>query len=373
MIRRNIRHPRARLQLIAAVCCVATLLFALPATASVQEIRVIAAGVDERSITADDKAMDYAKKRAVYLAAQKLNITDASKKVAKFSDDQFAEIIRGISVGQTVRRGKTTLTEVTVTIVNEALARALKMPDKRVDPESNTIMRGVMVLPMYVGHEHPYLWEKDNELRAPLYEEVRRQSHGGVLLPGGDLQDLRLIDYQNALTVKPEEMKPMFERYGAEEIIIAVLTPSPMGTTTPANVVLRRLRSDNTVRNETFDVPPADATEPPASRLKNAAVAIASAVTQIASSTSERELTQRAKAKQIKVRFNYAIPKDLANMQEAVRNAPEVLYLDLPSIALARIAGTIYLKGDEEALRQTLKKQGIIITTSDEGWALSTR
>ncbi len=347
---------------------------AAPAQAAVEEIRVIAVGVDDLSSNATAKAIDYGRKRAVFLAARKMGVKDPTKAVASFTPSQYSEIIRGAEVVQTRRQDTVTYSEVRVTIVTDALARALRIPL----PEDKTAaddfpMRGVLVMSVYAAPDRAYLWEKDNILKAPLSAEVRRQSHAGVLLPGGDLQDLRLIDYQNALSVKPEELKPMFERYGAEEIIIAVLTPAPVGTANPATVLLRRLRSDNTVRNETFDITPDAPDEPVDSRINKAAMAIASAVTEIASSTAEREQAARAKAKQLKVRFNYAIPKDLAAMEEAVRNAPEVMYLDLPSIALARISGTIYLKGDEEDLRKDLVKQGIIIRSINDGWELSTR
>ncbi len=356
-----------------AALAAAWLLAPLPVNAGVQELSIVAVGVDSRSLGADEKAFDYGKKRAVYLAARKLGVKDPAKVVSQFTKAQYDEIIRGAEVVQSRRDGDVTYSEVRVSIVTTALRRNLKLPPEEETDVSNLPMRGVLVLSVYVGPDRPYLWEKENELKAALADEVRRQSRAGVLLPTGDLQDLRLIDYQNALTVKPEEMKPMFERYGAEEIVIAVMKPAPAGTATPANVLLRRLRTDNTVRTETFDVTPDTPEESASTRIQKTATAIASAITQIASATAEQELAQRAKAKQIKVRFSYAIPKDLARMEEAVRHAPEVLYLDLPSIALARIAGTIYLKGDEEALRQTLTKQGIIVRSINEGWQLSTR
>ena len=348
------------------------LLFAPCAHASVQEIRVVAVGIDTESMAAEAKALDYARKRAVYLAARKLGVKDLSKVVSKFTDEQFNQIIRGATVVQTRRQGEVTYSEVNVTVVDEALERALKIPEKPAVVD-NLKLRGVMLLPVFATHDRAYMWEKENQLREPLNDEVRRQSHAGILLPSGDLQDLRLVDYQNALTVKPEEMKTMFDRYGAEEIVIAVLTPSASGTADPASVLLRRLRSDNTVRNELLEITPENSDEPAATRLSKAAVAIASAVTQIASSTAERDQTLRAKSKQVKVRFSYAIPRDLAMMEEAVRNDAQVLYLDLPSIALAQVTGTIYLKGDDEVLRQDLTKQGIIIRPINDGWQLSIR
>lgn len=370
MIARNIRQKFVIWQWLAVLL----LLFAaLPATASVQDIRVVGVGVDNSSYQAEQNAVEYARKRAVYLATRKLGLKNASKLVAKFTEDDFKLIVRGMNVAQTRRVGEVTYVEANVTIVDEALLRALRLPDDFGKPAvPNLKTRNVLILPVFVGHERSYLWEKENELRTPLADEIRRQSRGGVLLPGGDLDDLKLIDYQNALTVKSDELKPMFERYGAEEIIIAVLTLGPIGTMDPASVLLRRLKLD-TARNEVLEIPPEVPEETKELRLIKSAVAIAGAVSQIASSTAERERALRAQMKQIKVRFAYATPKDLARMQEAVRAAPQVTFLDLPSIALAQVGGTIYLKSDEQALRENLTKQGIIVTSINDGWRLSVR
>jgi hypothetical protein len=373
MIYRNIRQRTGHWQWIAAMLCISLMLPALPAMAATQDIRVLAVGVDGSSMEAEAKAMDYAKKRAVYLAAKKLGVKDTSKTVAKLTDADLASIIRGANVTQSKRTGDMTYCDVTVTIVDDQLRRALKVADNGMPPDTDMKLRGVLLVPVYASHDGAFLWEKDNLLRQPLSDEVRRQSHAGVLLPGGDYDDLRLIDHANALTVKPEELKPMFDRYGAEEIIIAVMTPSAPGTNDATSVLLRRLNVSGDVRTEELNVPPSSADESSATRLSKTATAIASAVTQIASSTAEREAAIRSKSKQLKVRFAYAIPKELARMEDAVRASPEVYYLDLPSIALAEVNGTIYLKGDDEALHDELRKQGLIVTSINDGWRISVR
>jgi hypothetical protein len=373
MVYRNIRQVPRDWQWIAALLCIVLMLAPGAARAGIQEIRVVAVGIDSSSVAAEEKAMDYARKRAVYLASRKLGIKNVSKVVAKFSEKQFNDIIRGANVVQSRRQGEVTYSEVNVTIVDEALRRALKLPDAPAVPVADMKVRGVLLVPVYVGRERAFLWEKENQLRQPLWDEVRRQSKAGILLPGGDFDDLRLIDYLNALTVKVDELTPMFERYGAEEIIIAVMTPSTPGTTDASSVLLRRLNISGEERHEVIEVPPESIEEASTIRLNKTASAIANAVTQIASSTAEREQAVRAQAKQLKVRFSYAIPKDLAFMQDAVRKAPETMYLDLPSIALAQVTGTIYLKGDDEALRASLVKQGVIVTTINDGWRLSIR
>ncbi len=344
----------------------------LAAHAAVQEIRVVGVGIDSSSKTAEAIALEYARKRAVFLATRKLGVPEPHKVVAKFKDADYRDIIRGANVTQSRRSGETTYLDVSVTLVDESLRRALKLPPAAEANPADYRMRGVLMLAAFVGKERLYLWEKDNLLRKPLTEEVRRMSRGRVLLPSGDLSDLRLIDYQNAMTVQPDELIPMFDRYGAEEIVIVALRLSDAGTEDASQVIIRRLKRDS-ARHEILTILPASMEEAVAIRLNKATTAIASAVTQIASATAEHDALLRAKAEKLHVRFSYTIPKDLARMQQAVLESPQVLFLDMPSIALARVGATIYLKGDAEALREELVRQGIIVTAINDGWRLSVR
>jgi hypothetical protein len=369
MIWRTIRHFTPLWQPLAAAFVLAV---ASPAAATLQEIRVVGVGIESSSQKANALAIDYAKKRAVYLAVKKTGVANPGRVAAALTDDQLRQIIRGANVVQSRRKGEMTFHEVNVTLVDEALRRALKLPETEGADEADMNMRGILLLSVYAGGERAYMWEKENKLRGPLTDEIRRQAHGGVLLPGGDLEDLRLIDYQNALTVKPEELKPMFARYGAEEIIIAILKPGAVGTLDAATVVLRRLKPDGE-RTELLEIVPAVIEETGSVRLAKAANAIAGAITQIATSTAERDAAARASAKRLTLRFSYAIPKELARMEQAVRTSAATLHLEMPSIALARAGATVYLKGEAEALRADLVKQGIVVTTTADGWQLSVR
>lgn len=370
MVLRNIRQFLSRWQWIAALLMLC--LAGQPAAAAVQEMRVVGVGVDSSSWQAEQLAMEYAKKRAVFLAARKLGVKDAKKQIAKFGDETYKEVVRGMNVTQSRRAGEVTYLDVSITIVDDALRRALKLPPEDALKRGDIKMRAVMLLPVYVTADRNFLWEKENILRAPVSDELRRQSRGGVLLPGGDLQDLRLIDHQNALTVEPDELQPMFDRYGTDEVIIAAAKIGSAGTADVTNIVLRRIRPHFS-RSEAIEIKPEYPEETMDERLDKTAVAIAGAAAQIASSTADQERAVREKAAKLKVRFSYAIPKELARMQEAVRAVPEVMFLDMPSIALARVSGIIYLKGSEEALRQSLLKQGIVVTTIEDGWRLSVR
>lgn len=365
---RSIGQKHRAWQWLVAVAWLA--LVPAPASAAVEEVRVLAVGTDDSRVEAEKKAMDYARKRAVYLAAKKLGVPDPGAAAAKLTDAQLAQIIRGAAVVQNKREGKTTIQEVMVMVTHEPMARMMGMPD--IPPPEAVRHRGLLVLPVLVGHERPYLWEKDNTLRPLLTDKLLELSHGAVMSAAGDFDDLRLIDYQNALKVKPDELAPMFTRYGVQEIVIAILTLGPVGTTEPSNVLLRRLTPAGE-HTESFDIPANSDEQSSEERLRSANDAIAATLTQIATSTAALDQARLDKATKIPVRFAYANPRELAQMQEIIRRGKGVLLLKLPEISVQDISGIIYLEGERQTLKQQLIKQAIRVSEANDGWEVSLR
>jgi hypothetical protein len=357
-------------QRLAAALCV--VLCTSPAWATTEEFHVIAAGVDDLSTKANEKAFAYAKYRALYLAIEKLGVGDPAVAASRISAEQMQQIVRGATILNTKRQDNITYQEVLVTIVQEPLRNALGVPSAESDIAANSHMRPVLVLPVLVSKERPYLWEKENSWRPALADAVLTQSHGKVMMAAGDFGDLRLIDYQNALKVKSEELKPMFERYGAEEIIIAVLTPGAPNTQDASNVLLRRMTPTGET-SEVMDVLPKNASDSLPERLLNVSKAAASAITQIAASTAVSDQKVLEKASHVAVSFIYANPRELAEMQVAVRAVSGVIQLEIPEISLKDINGTIYFTGDKDKLLTALSKQGVHVREANDKLILSMR
>lgn len=357
--------------------CLAVVSIAFSAQAAVQQMRIMAVGIDRRADRAEALAIEYAKKRAVYLTARKLPVEQVGAKVEGFSANDFKEIVRGANINNIKRVGERTYADVTVSIVDSALRRKLGLTEQStfdgMGLEDTARMRGVLVLPVYVKSNRPYLWEKENKLRDPLYDESLRLAHGALLAPAGDLDDLRLIDYANVLTVTGKELEPMFKRYGAEEIVIAIYTP-PVAGAEPVeeSILLRRLTLSRSLA-ERVQIPKESITKNDEARLKQAALLIGNAVTQIASATAIDDQARLAKAAQIPIDFAYANPRELARMQNTLREQREVLLVKLPAISLGEIDGVAYVEGDPKKLREKLQKAGIFVTDSGAGWKLSLR
>lgn len=358
---------------IAVMAGLALLTLATPALAIPQEYSITAIGVDNNRAQAEAFAMNYAKTRALYLAAVKMGVVNAEEKIMHLTPEQLAQCLRGATVDKTRREENKTYQLIRVTVAEDQLRAALGQKAAIVASSEPARARSVLLIPALVGNERMWVWEKENTLRAPLSDEILRQSRGIIMLPSGDLQDLRLIDQFNATKVAAEELQPMFERYGAQEIIIASVSPGAEETTNPTKILLHRV-TPTEIRNEVIELPPVTAADTPVMRIQAAAKTIASAAVQIASSTADTDREKLAKATKIPVYFVYNTPRELGRMSDAIRKAPSVLQLELPSIALGRVNGIIYLEGDDKtALHASLASKGLIVREQGSDWSIATR
>lgn len=344
------------------------------AQAAIQEIHVMAVGIDSSPEAATKKALDYARKRAIYLVLRKLHVEKPEAVAATLTEAQLDRIIRGATINDTKRADYNTYANVTVSILDTVLLQelGLETPAELLTVEPGIPARGVLVLPVFALKDRPYVWEKENPMRGPLSNEVLRIAHGAVVVPTGDFEDLRLIDYRNVLTVKSDELKPMFDRYGVEEIIIAIVSRKSATSDLDSTILLRRL-SLKEMRAEQIELPPAALQEPFETRLQEAVATLAATAADIASSTSKQQREKLDAAPKIILYFRYGNVREIGQLQKEIRGTEGVMFLAVPSISLQDMHGTLYLSGDKEAVRKALTKQAIIVRDYRDGWQVSLR
>lgn len=344
---------------------------ALPAHAALHEIRVIGVGIDSLRSEAEAKAVDYARKRALYMLARKLNVPQAEQQLQKLKPEDIHEMIRGHTVVRTQRRDDVTYAEVKVSIVDTPLRKALGLPEEEGDAQKFR-RRGVLVMAVYMDGERPLLWEKRNPLTAPLKSQSLKMGKGSVIMPVGDPEDLRVVDYNNILTIEYKEMETLLQRYGANEVLVTVVNTGLEGTADPTDILLRRL-TNRGVKLERITINPLKPTANEEARVQDAVYAIAQVATDLASSISIEERQALEKADQLPLVFSFITMKEYGDMQDAVRAYPGFKQLDLPSIGLQRVQAKLYYDGDEKKLRDHLKKYAIFVRPDADGWVLSLR
>ncbi|MBN8544160.1 MAG: DUF2066 domain-containing protein [Alphaproteobacteria bacterium] len=343
---------------------------AMPAHAALHEIRVIGVGIDSLRSGAEAKAVDYAKKRALYMLARKLGAQQVEAQLTKLSEAEIKEMIRGYTVVRTQRKDDVTYAEIKVSIVDTPLRKVLGLPEE--NPEPQFRRRGVMVLGVYMDGERPLLWEKRNPLTETLKSQSLKMGKGSVIIPVGDPEDLRVVDYNNILTIEYDEMKSLFERYGANEVMIAVVRTGLKGTTDPTDILLRRL-TDRGVKLERVSLTPKDKEQEESSRVQDAVNTIAQIATDLAASISIEERKMMEQAAQLPVTFSFITMKEYGDMQAALRSYPGFIQLEVPSVTLQHVDGRLYYDGNERRLRKHLEKSAIFVRPNAEGWTISLR
>lgn len=340
------------------------------AHAALHEIRVIGVGIDTLRSEAEAKAVDYAKKRALYMLARKLGVPNVSEELSKLKEAEIKEMIRGHTVVRTQRKDDVTYAEVKVSIVDTPLRKHLGLPDD--EDEYKFRRRGVLILGVYMDGERPLLWEKRNPLTEPLKAQGLKMGKGSVIMPVGDPEDLRVVDYNNILTIEYKEMQAMVDRYGASEVLVAVVTTGLEGTNDATDILTRRL-TDRGIKLERITVKPLKPVATEEERVNDAVYAIAQIATDLASSISIEERQALEKATKLPLLFSFITMKEYGDMLAAVRAYPGQEQLDVPSINLHKVQGVLYYDGDEKKLREHLRKYAIFVRPTADGWELSLR
>lgn len=356
-------------------CAVIFTLFALigplaPAHAALHEIRVIGVGIDVLRSEAEEKAVDYAKKRALYLLARKLNVPQASEQLAKLRPQDIEEMIRGYTVIRTQRKDEVTYAEVAVSIVDTPLRRLVGLPEEDAAPKFRR--RGVLIMAVYMDGDRPLLWERRNPLLEPLKSQSLKLGKGSVVMPVGDPEDLRVVDYNNILTIEYRGIQSMLDRYGAGEVLVAVVKTGAEGSEDPTDILIRRL-SDRGIKLERVTIKPTKPAATEADRVNDAVYAISQVATDLASSVSLEERRALEGVPVLPVTFSFITMKEYGDLQAAVRAYPGIRQLDIPSIDLHKVQGTLYYDGDEQKLRDHLRKYAIFVRPNADGWTISLR
>lgn len=337
--------------------------------AAVQQMTVVGVGVHKKIEIAEQMAVEYAKKRAVYLLASKWDVPNLAERLEKLPQKVFNQAIRGAEVRKRARREDTLYVDVAVSIQDVPLRRALGLAVE--EAKETETQRGILVIPVFIDGEDARVWGDANPLIAPLKTAVLRHSKGSVVIPAGDREDRARVDYDNVLKVNFDALKVLAKRYGAEEILVAIVTPSAPGSAIATQILMNRLLPTES-RPEMIELKTNPSDDEP-TRLSATADAIARYAMVISKSVAEAERNAWMKLPSQQVQINFTTMQEYGKLETALRAAPSVARLELPTITLQRVEGVMYLDGSPKKLRRYLEKQAIRVQDVGDRWILSYR
>ena len=354
------------------VSCV--LLLASPAHAGLHTLSVLTQAQGENRTQAKEDALASARAQAVAQIARKLDPAKAEAYLMKLKRSEADTMIRGLTIEKEENLGGTYFARVRVTVMDGPILRAYGEGEPEVVASDVRVGRSLLVLPVFFDGREAVVWDpKTNPTFAMWQEKGLAIGKGALILPTGDTADRSIVDRDNVLTAKYDELKAMFVDYGVDELAVVVVTDALLTEhKDEVQVLLRRVRKGGQTLASFVVTPEAK----PPSREAIYAMAVEQAAEKlvgIAASTSKREVQARADASEIALTVGFTTLRDWGAMQEKLRMAEGFVGMKTHSLKLREASVTVYVKGAAEAYVEALRVQGLVVTQVGGGWRVSSR
>jgi hypothetical protein len=338
------------------------------AQAAVQEISVTGIGVHQDIEQAQKLAADYAKKRALYLLARKWGVHDLEAKLSRLDNGVIQQSIRGIKQLDFKREGDVLFVKSVVSVLDTPLKRMLKVPLKK--PVQHAQGIGVLVVPVFKDGAQLLVFDRSNPLRAPLRRAALMHGNQLVVVPLGDSNDLRVIDYDNILQARYDTFEPLLERYGAKEVLVALIT-APDSHSDTTQVLVNRLYAGG-MKPQLLDIKAKDPTNM-AARYADISQVLVSMALKRAASTSQSEQQARDLLTKQSIAFAFTTMQEYGKLDAILREAPEIENITIGQIGLQHVSAEFYHRGNLAAIAAYLEKKGVKLREKGGIWILSMR
>ncbi len=356
-------HARWRVFWIVAVIMVG---YSLPSHAVVEEIEVIAdvIGTDPRD--AQEKAIDYAQKRAFFLVLSKRDPQNAERIARSMTTEQILQHIRGYEILQDKFEDNRYLGQFKVSVSDDLVQRML-VPEESLMP---TEKLPLLVMPVLNDGEKIMLWDEGNVWRSLWNTVALEKGENLLVMPYGDPTDIDIVDHATVLSYDYQRMLPLMQRYGTDEMVVALATYKQEREPVGLSVTLRRLGVGVDKIKELYY----EAEEPevtPEVLLVDAAHNIAGQLKEIARARETRRQQQLLQAKAVRLQAQFRRVSEWAEMQNRLANLPRVLRLDVENISIRSADAVLHFEGEETHLMQMMAANGMRVLPQHGYWAVS--
>lgn len=344
--------------LLAGVCILSP-----AAWAGVQSIDVLADITGDSPADAQQKATDYAQKRAFFLLLSKLAPEKAATIAKSLSDQQVLSNIRGYEVIQDKLDGNRYIANYRVSVSEDMIERLLTKDTPQADAGDPS---HILLLPVYTDeHQHTMLWEPENMWRSMVNSTALERGEGLLLVPYGDPIDMQAADAATILSSSYDALKQMADRYGAQEIVIAHAQVQPNATPAALKISLRRLGSHFDKTKDLYMEAQSD-TDSAESIFPGAAQAMTEQLKEIARYYRGDQEKRIADAKQLKVQASFRRLSDWVQMQQSLAKLPRVIKLQVDQISVQSAQATLFYDGTPEAMMQIMQANGLHVSTQGD-------
>ncbi|TNE41377.1 MAG: DUF2066 domain-containing protein [Alphaproteobacteria bacterium] len=192
--------------------------------------------VDETASTAAaarTKAVEVGQRRAFGTLLRHLVLKAYHSNLPNLSDDEITPLVSSFQVANERSSAQRYLADLTFEFKRDAVRGLLR---RNALPFSESVGKPLLILPVYETDERSYLWEEPNPWRtvwvnivgygARPQEPVEMRDDWAqtflqpVLVPSGDLEDIKMINVDQALNLEKDALEKIREAYGAGGVVV---------------------------------------------------------------------------------------------------------------------------------------------------------
>lgn len=341
--------------------------FSAPAFAGIESFDVLADITGNSPLDAQQKAVDYAKKRAFFLLLSK-HAPDKAESIARgLSDEQINANVRGYEIIEDKLDGNHYVANYRVS-VSEDLVQRLLVSDT--PAAANDQASPMVIIPVYTKDGKIMLWEPENLWRSLFSTIALERGEGLLLMPYGDPTDAATTNGSTVLSYDYEALKNLAARYGGHEIVVVHAQAKPDKSPPGLLITLRRLSPGfDKLKDVYFETDGKEQT--PESLMPEAAKAIAEQLKEVARYYQGDEEKKIVNAKQLHVRSEFRRLGDWVKMQTLLSGLPRVVRVKVDNISIQSADATLYYEGTPEGMQQIMQAAGIHATPDGDVLRLS--
>ena len=330
--------------------------------AAVRETEVIASIEDPDIASAQSKAKEYARKRAFFLTLSSYDADNALKIAESMTDQQILAAVRGMTLLEDKYVQDVYYAKFNVGISEEYVEKLLTPGANPEMADEATVM---LVLPVLQSEEGVLLWENNNIWRSIWNSVALSRGDDILIMPFGDPTDRLTTESATILNQGFEQLSPMLERYGAQEIIIPIARFDKQSDPQRLLIQVRRY-GEGVDKSKSMAFNTDKQSQTPESLMPMAANNVAVQMIEIARNYDGNIERKLANANKVPIRATFRKLSDWSKMQTALREVPGMVKMDIGAISIDQALLTVYYSGTRDGLMKALKPKGVIAQPSGE-------
>jgi len=341
---------------------------ALLALASPDEVRADVEGLTVADIPAEATAASAAVARDIAHASgqrdaltqllQRLTSATDQPRLPQVTDDMVVSTVQVFEVQSERRSATRYVARLKVTFRREPVLAILAKANVAFTRPSE---RPIVLLPIWRGATGALLWEESNPWHAAWAARDAGADLVPILVPSGDLQDLRTIQTAQAQAGDPPALTAIAQRYDADTIIVA--EAAPVAGVQALDVILRRAGPSG-VSNTTERVDLDPTITDPALQMAAAANEVAR---RLESGTRDASIVPSGAPGSVAAFIQFGGLPDWLAVRQRLRAVSSITRLEVLSLSTADARIILHYQGDPLALADALAAQGLGLLRTEDG------